>query len=73
MTTSGSARTTASRTAAASSASATTGWAPAARRPASLPGVRVMATTSWPASTSAGTRDPPIAPLAPATKTLMSA
>ena len=72
-TTSGSARATASATAAALSASATTGSAPAARRAASLPGVRVIAVTEWPASTSPATSGRPIAPLAPATKTLMSA
>jgi hypothetical protein len=71
MTTSGSARMTACITAPRSRPSATAGSAPIARSESALCGERVIATTSWPPSISAGTRRAPTAPLAPATKTFM--
>ena len=71
-TTSGSASATARATAAASNASATTGVAPACSMAAALAGVRVMPVTSWPAAISAGTSPRPTAPVAPATKILMT-
>jgi hypothetical protein len=39
---------------------------------AALPGVRVIPITEWPARTSAGRSLPPITPVAPAKKTLIS-
>jgi len=71
ITTSRAALSIASMTAAGSSASATTGFAPMARRMPTLFGVRVMPVTACPALSSTGTSLRPIAPVAPATKTLI--
>src|SRR5215218_6858425 len=62
ITTSGSARTTASTTAARSRPSATTGSAPSSRSSVALLAVRVMPTTSCPRATSSGTSRRPSAP-----------
>jgi len=71
ITTSRAALSIASMTAAGSSASATTGFAPMARRMPTLFGVRVMPVTACPALSSTGTSLRPMAPVAPATKTLI--
>src|SRR5215831_4237950 len=63
---------TAAITASRSSPSTITGCAPAARNCPALPGVLVVAVTSWPAATSPGTRCRPSAPVAPATNTRMT-
>src|SRR5579884_1534147 len=69
--TSGAALPTASATCSGSSASASTGTAPSSARSACLAALRVMPNTSWPAATRRGTSCLPIAPVAPATRTLM--
>src|SRR4051794_15615611 len=68
---SGSLSRTALRTAAASSASSTTGWTLDARSLSALSGERVVPITSCPRATSCGTSRLPIAPVAPARKTLI--
>ena len=70
-TTSGSASETARPTASASRTSSTTGSAPRARRSLTLPGDRVVPTTSCPFAPSRGTSRFPTAPVAPAMKIFM--
>ena len=67
------ARATASPTASPSRPSTTTGSAPSPRSRPAFAGLLVVAVTWWPWATSADTRGRPTAPLAPATKTRMSA
>jgi hypothetical protein len=69
--TSGCASATAARSAPVSKTSTTAARAPAARTASALASDLVMPVTSWPAATSFGTSGRPIAPLAPATNTLM--
>src|SRR5829696_7937214 len=71
--TSGSADATAWATASGSKASATTGRAPRLRTRSSLSALLVIPTTSWPRATSCGTSSLPRTPVAPATKTFMTA
>ena len=71
-TTSGAASTIAARSASASKTSTTAARAPAARTASALSSERVMPVTSWPAAISFGTSGRPIAPLAPAMKTLIA-
>src|SRR6266540_860037 len=71
--TSGSADATARATASGSRASATTGRAPTLRSRSCFAALLVIPTTSWPSATSMGTSCLPRAPVAPATKTFMTA
>src|SRR5689334_16477135 len=68
---SGSARATASPTDAPSRPSTIAGTAPSARSDGAFSALLVVATTWCPCATSCGTRRRPMAPVAPATKTLM--
>ena len=70
-TTSGAARATAVATASASKASATIGSAPAEPIVSALLAVRVIPWTEWPAESRMGKSCRPMAPLAPATNTLI--
>jgi hypothetical protein len=70
-TASGRAARTARISASASMASATTGSAPSSASIGALAALEVMATTSWPRSSSSRTAGGPMAPLAPAKKTLI--
>jgi hypothetical protein len=70
-TASGRALRTARISASASSASATTGSAPRSASSGALAALEVIATTSWPRSISSRTTGGPMAPLAPAKKTLI--
>ena len=73
ITTSGAASSIAVRSASRSNTSATAARAPAARTASARSSERVMPVTSCPAATSFATSGLPIAPLAPATNTLMGA
>jgi hypothetical protein len=70
---SGANSTTASHSADRSKTSQTIGSAPSWRNGSPFSGERVIPATSWPAQTSSGTSRTPITPLAPATKTRITA